>query len=133
MARRILNRRQLREAAEAAERRAAEKERDEEEEDEEEDVEEESEAEAEDELEEDEDKPKKKSRKKASTGTSARQKQRTTKTARMKVVWGVFSNNQTLEKTFEYPQKAEAEKYAAKLSAEKKTTYYVNPVRQPMT
>jgi len=135
MARRILNRRQLREAAEAAERRAAEKERDEEEEEdeEEEDVEEESEAEVEDELEEEEEKPKKKTRKKTSTGTSARQKQRAAKTARVKVVWGVFSNNQTLEKTFEYPQKAEAEKYAAKLSAEKKTTYYVNPVRQPMT
>lgn len=123
MARRIMNRKQLREAVEAAERQAAEEELDEEEQ--------EDEDEGEEDLE-DEDKPKKKVRKKAATTTTPKSKKRTVKAGRVKIVWGVYSSNQTLEKTFEYPQKAEAEKYAAKLSAEKKSSYYVNPVRVPL-
>ena len=36
-----------------------------------------------------------------------------------RVVWGVFNNSNARVETFPYPQKQEAEEYAAKLKAEK--------------
>jgi len=51
---------------------------------------------------------------------------------RVKIVWGVFSNTNHIVATFEYQRRAEAEAYAAKLSDERRATFYVNQVRQFM-
>jgi hypothetical protein len=70
-------------------------------------------------------KPKK--AKKATTRES-----RKAKAVRMRVVWGVFSSSVQCVQTFPYPQKKEAEALAAKLTAEKKSLFFVQPVREPI-
>ncbi len=50
----------------------------------------------------------------------------------MKVVWGVFSNSNQRVATYDYPKRREAEEHAARLSAEKKSTYFVQPVKEPL-
>ena len=137
MARRILNRKDLRADYEAAERRK----QDEEEEDEEEGDEEEEEAEAEgeegegdeEEGEEEEAPPKKK--KKAVVAKEPKPKRsRSAKQVRMKVVWGVFNNSNQRVATFDYPKKQEALDHAAKLQAAKNPPqpFFVQPVKEPM-
>lgn len=54
------------------------------------------------------------------------------KAARMRVVWGVFSSSVQCVQTFPYAQKQEAEALAAKLTAEKKSIFFVQPVREPL-
>lgn len=54
------------------------------------------------------------------------------KPSRMRVVWGVFSSLVQCIQTFPYPQKKEAETLAAKLTAEKKSPYFVQPVKEPI-
>ncbi|MCS7166198.1 MAG: hypothetical protein RMI91_01625 [Gemmatales bacterium] len=54
------------------------------------------------------------------------------KAARMRIVWGVFSSSVQCVQTFPYPQKQEAEALAAKLTAEKKSLFFVQPVREPI-
>jgi FtsZ-interacting cell division protein YlmF len=138
MARRILNRRDLRAANDAAERREAEAEEEEDREDEEEDeesdeTEDEGDAEAGDEDEDEEEaKPKKKAKKKAVAKAPAKRKARGSKSVRMKVVWGVFNNSNARVQTFEYSKRAEAQALADKLTTEKKSTHFVNPVKEPM-
>jgi hypothetical protein len=51
---------------------------------------------------------------------------------RMRVVWGVFSSSVQCVQTFPYPQKREAETLAAKLTAEKKSPYFVQPIKEPI-
>jgi hypothetical protein len=142
MARRTLNRRDLRAAHDAAERREAdaEDEDEEKEDDEEEEAEADDEGEAEAEVDEDEGeaeakpkaKPKAKKKAPAKPKAPSKRKSRSSKSVRMKVVWGVFNNSNARVQTFEYPKRAEAEALAAKLTAEKKTTHFVNPVKEPM-
>lgn len=55
------------------------------------------------------------------------------KGARMRVVWGVFSSSVQCVQTFPYAQKKDAEALAAKLTAEKKALYFVQPVREVMS
>lgn len=137
MARRILNRKDLRADYEEAERRkqAEENEDEDEDEDESDESDEEAEAEAEndeDEEEEEEVAPKKK--KKAAPKVPKPKRTRTVKQVRMKVVWGVFNNSNQRVATYEYPKKKEAEDHAAKLSAAKNPPqpFFVQPVKEPI-
>jgi hypothetical protein len=149
MGRRILNRKDLRADFDAAERRKEDEEPDEEEEeegdedeeeegDEEEEEaaagdEEEEEAAAGDEDDEEEPKPKKKKKKKVVAPPKEKKKTRTRtpKVVRMRVVWGVFSNSHQCVATYEYPRKAEAEQHAARLMADKRSTHFIQPVKEP--
>jgi cobalamin biosynthesis protein CobT len=144
MARRILNRKELRNDYDAAERRKQDDEtgeevQDEEEaegEDDEEDEDEEQpeeEGEGEDEAgEDDEEAPKPKKKKKAPAKPKAKPRTRTPKVTRMKVVWGVFNNSNQRVATYEYPKRKEADDHAAKLTADKKSTHFVQPVKEPI-
>ena len=135
MARRILNRKDLRNDYDAAERRKDEEEEGEdtaeekEEEDEEEAAGEEEEGDEEEEEVEPEEKPKKK---KPAPKAKAKPRSRTVKVTRMRYVWGVFNNSNQCVSTFEYPRRKEADALAAKLTVDKKNTHFVQPVKEPM-
>ncbi|MFO0969535.1 MAG: hypothetical protein U0793_28590 [Gemmataceae bacterium] len=142
MARRILNRKDLRADFDAAERRKEDEETDEEEGEEEEEDEdeeggeeeegaEEEESEGGDEDEEEEEKPKKK-KAKPKAPPKAKPRTRTPKVVRMRVVWGVFSNNNQCVATYEYPKRKDADAHATRLSTEKRSTFFVQPVKEPI-
>jgi hypothetical protein len=137
MARRILNRRELRADFDAAERRKGDEEEGEEVEGEEEEGEEE-EAAADEEGEEDEEEAEEeapappKKRKAAPKAPKAKPRSRTPKVVRMKVVWGVFNNSNQRVATFEYPKRKDADEKAAQLTADKKSTHFVQPVKEPI-
>jgi len=148
MGRRILNRKELRADFDAAERTKGDDEDvvDEEAEDEDEDEEEEEKAGDEEEAEagvaegdEDEDeeaeatpKKKKKPAKAAKAPAAAKPKSRSraAKVIRMKLVWGVFNNSHQCVATYDYPKRKEADAHAAKLMADKKSTHFVQPVKE---
>jgi cobalamin biosynthesis protein CobT len=141
--RRILNRKELRADFDAAERTKKkdeeledEDELEDEEEDEDEDEASDSDDEDEDEDEDDEDAPKKKKKKKAAAPKAAKPKPkartRAAKVVRLKVVWGVFNNSNQRVATFDYPKRQEADDLAAKLTADKKSTHFVQPIKEPM-
>jgi cobalamin biosynthesis protein CobT len=137
MARRILNRKDLRADYEAAERRKQEDDEDEVEDEEEESDEVEDEVEAEDEgeeeaEEEEEEAPKKK--KKAPAKEAKPKRSRAAKQVRMKVVWGVFNNSNQCVAKFDYPKRKEADDHAAKLAAAKTPPqpFFVQPVKEPI-
>lgn len=52
---------------------------------------------------------------------------------RMRLVWGVFSSSVQCVQTFPYSQKKEAEALAAKLTSEKKSLFFVQPIREAIT
>ena len=142
MARRILNRKDLRAANDAAERRLVDDEEvvDEEAGDEEEDEEEKGEADADVdtdvEADEDEDAPVVPKKKKAAPKVKVKGQYRVTRKAkvtRLKVVLGRFQQ----QGTSAWPatpirKKAEAEAHAAKLTADKRNTHFVQPVKEPI-
>jgi cobalamin biosynthesis protein CobT len=135
MARRILNRKDLRADYEAAERRKQEDEdevEDEEEETDESGEEIEAEDEGDEEDEEEEEAPKKK--KKAPAKEAKPKRSRTAKQVRMKVVWGVFNNSNQCVAKFDYPKRREAEEHANKLAAAKTPPqpFFVQPIKEPM-
>ena len=139
MARRILNRKDLRADYEAAERRKGEDEEaeDEEEQDEDEEADEgeeeaaEAEDEAEDEEREEEEAPKKRKPAKEPK-PKAKPRSRAAKITRMKVVWGVFNNSNQRVAVYDYPKRKDADEHAARLTADKKSTHFVQPVKEPM-
>ena len=57
---------------------------------------------------------------------------RVAKVTRMRVLWGVFNNSHQMVATYDYPKKDEAEAHAAKLIADKKSTHFVQPVKEPI-
>lgn len=144
MGRRILNRKEMRADFDAAERRGKEEEeRDEDEEEEEEDEEDEDQEggdEEEDEGEGDDDDeeavaaPPKKKKKKAVAAAKPKPKTRSraAKVTRMRVVWGVFNNSNSCVATYEYPKKEQAIEHAAKLTADKRSTHFIQPVKEPI-
>jgi hypothetical protein len=145
MARRILNRRDLRADAEAAERIKQEDDEDveEEEEGEDEDEEEAADEEADEEVaevdegegedEDEEEKPKKKKKKEPKAPKpKAKPRSRAAKVVRMKVVWGVFNNSNQRIAAYEYPKRKDADDHAARLTADKKSTHFVQPVKEPI-
>jgi len=151
MARRILNRKDLRADFDAAERRKTDEDDDQEEDEEAEDGDEE-EAEGEDEAgeedeaeegagdgEDEEETPKKKKPAKAAKPAKPPKpvkakttRTRTPKVVRMKVVWGVFNNSNQRVAVYDYPKRKEADDHAAKLTADKKSTHFVQPVKEPL-
>jgi hypothetical protein len=142
MARRILNRKDLRADFEAAERRKGEDEEEvegeegeEEEGDEAEEEEEKDEAEdaAGDEEDEEEAPPKKKKPvKEPKPKAKPKSRSRAAKVVRMKVVWGVFNNSNQRVAVYDYPKRKEADDHAARLTADKKSTHFVQPVKEPI-
>jgi cobalamin biosynthesis protein CobT len=141
MGRRILNRKELRADYDEAERRKQPSDEDQEvegeAEDEDEDEDEEAEGEeAEAEGEEDEEAAAaaatKKKKAPPKPKPKAKPRTRTAKVTRMRVVWGVFNNSNQQVTTYEYPKKDEALAHAAKLTADKKSTHFVQPVKEPM-
>jgi hypothetical protein len=130
MARRILNRKDLRADYEAAERRKDEEVDEEEETDEEEldgDVEEQLDVE---EIDEEEVAKKRKPVKEPKP--KAKPRSRGGKITRMKVVWGVFNNSNQRVAVYDYPKRKEAEEHASRLTADKKSTHFVQPIKEPM-
>jgi len=57
---------------------------------------------------------------------------RVAKVTRMRVVWGVFNNSHQKVAEYEYPKRDEADAHAARLTAEKKSTHFVQPVKEPI-
>jgi hypothetical protein len=148
MARRIVNRKEKRAEYEAFEERtkSEDEEVEEEEGDDEEEGDEEEDAEPTDAAAdgeagdaegdgEDEEAPKKKKKKKEPkpkvVKAKAKSRARTPKIVRMKVVWGVFNNSNQRVATYDYPQKKQADEHAAKLIADKRSTHFVQPVKEP--
>jgi hypothetical protein len=133
MGRRILNRRELREDYDAAERKNKEDEVGDEEEAEDEDEEEaevdEEVGDEEEDAEEEAPKPKKKP---AKEKPKTKPRTRTAKVTRMKVVWGVFNNSNQRVAVYEYPKRKDADDHAARLTADKKSTHFVQPVKEPI-
>jgi hypothetical protein len=137
---RTLNRMAMRADFEEEERRGDEEEdRDEEEEedDDEEEGEEDEEPSEEDEEgagDDDEEAPKKPKKKKkvVKEVKPKKSRARAAKVVRMRVVWGVFNNSNNMVASYEYPRKSEAEAHAARLIAEKRSTHFVQPVKEPM-
>jgi hypothetical protein len=114
-----------------------------EDEDEEEDEEEEGEAaeeeggEGEEEEPSDEDDgeaPKKKPRKKKEKVEKPKRvkKPRAGKVVRLRVVWKVLNNSNQPVASYDYSRKGEAEAHAKKLQEEKKQTFFVQPVKEPI-
>jgi hypothetical protein len=135
MARRILNRKDLRADYDAAEaRRKEEEERDEDEEEQEEEEEESAEAEEDEEEgdEDDEEAPVKKKKKAAPIKEAKPKRVRTPKVVRMKVVWKVFNNSNQCVATYDYPKKTEAEEHAKRLMTDKKQTFFIQPIKEPI-
>jgi hypothetical protein len=57
---------------------------------------------------------------------------RVAKVVRMRVTWGVFNNSHQMVAQYDYPKRGDADAHAAKLMADKKTTYFVQPVKEPI-
>ena len=143
MGRRILNRKDLRADFEAAERRGkeADEEVEEEEGEEEDDEEEEEEGESDEESRqagdedadgEEEEKPRKKKKPAKEPKAKTKPRTRTPNVTRMKVLWGVFNNSHQRVAVYDYPKRKEADDHAAKLTADKKSTHFVQPVKEPI-
>lgn len=129
---RTLDRRTLRDQSDAAEAREGDEVEVEEEDDEEEEAEEASDEEGGDEDEESPKPKKKAAAKKAPAKKPAAKRSRTPKEVRMKAVWVVFDNASKRVDTFPYPQKAEAEALLARKQEEKKGTFYLSLVKEPL-
>jgi hypothetical protein len=121
----------LRREAEAAEAR----EKGEEEREDEEEAAEEEEAEAEAEEADEEEAPKKKAppkKKAAAPKKPAAKRVRAQKETRQRAVWVVFDNASKRVETFPFNQKDEAEALLARKQEEKKGTFYLNLVKEPI-
>jgi len=115
MARRILNRKELREEHDASER-----------------IEEEEVEEREEEEEEEEEKEKAESKETKPVKKAARRKPRAKagKEVRLKAFWGVFSQSLNQVAQFEYSQRADAAKKAEELSESRKSPHFVQLVKK---
>ena len=79
--------------------------------------------------------PKKKPKKPAKEPKAPKKpkaRSRTAKVSRMKLVWGVFNNSNVRVAAYDYPKKHEAEEHAARLTTDKKSTHFVQPVKEPI-
>jgi hypothetical protein len=82
---------------------------------------------------EDEEAPKKKKKPaKVKEPKKTKPRSRAAKVVRMKLVWGVFNNSNARVATYEYKQKQEADEHAARLTTDKKSTHFVQPVKEPI-
>ncbi|MCI0380250.1 MAG: hypothetical protein L0215_21910, partial [Gemmataceae bacterium] len=78
--------------------------------------------------------PKKKKPKSKPVKPKAKPKSRarTAKVVRMRVVWGVFNNSNQCIATYDYPKRSDADAHAAKLMNDKRSTHFVQPVKEPI-
>ena len=157
MGRRILNRKELRDNFDAAERRKPGEEEEVADEEVEGDEDEDEDEEADDKGEEEEDgeaveavevgegeddededgEPVPKKKKKAAKVVKPKvakpkSRSRAAKVVRLRLVWGVFNNSHQCVASYDYPKRKDAEAHAAKLMADKKTTHFVQPVKEPI-
>lgn len=107
MARKVINRKELRREADAAER-----------------AEEEAGSESAPATE------KKKTAKKAAAPTKRKSRAKVPKEVRMKALWGVFNQSLKRVAVFEYSERKSADKRAAELTASQKTPHFVQPVKE---
>jgi hypothetical protein len=132
---RIRSRMELREQYEAAEAREREERQrkagDEAEAEEEEEETDEADLEEGDEAEEEEEAPVKK--KKKAPAKEPRPRKKTTKQVRRRVVWVVYDNSNKKVAQYDYTKRQEADDHAARLQAEKKQTYFVQPFKEEIT
>ncbi|MFO0926430.1 MAG: hypothetical protein U0736_05245 [Gemmataceae bacterium] len=77
--------------------------------------------------------PVKKAAKKKKPATEAKPRKKAVKVVRKRIVWVVFDNSSKKVAQFDYPKKAEAEALVEKLKAEKKQTYFVQPIKEEIT
>jgi hypothetical protein len=124
--RRTLNRSDLRAQSEAAEARESEEKDDAEEE--------EAEEAGDDDGGDDEDGAPKKAKVKAKAAPKkkAAPRKKAVKEVRMRAVWVVLDNGGKRLKEFTYAQKADAEAFMAEKAEEKKGTYYIQLVKEPI-
>ena len=101
MARKVLNRKELREESDAAERAGKTKKK------------------AADKTADGEKKP-----------TKRKSRAKVAKEVRLKAFWGVFNQSMKRVALFEYAQKKQADKKAAELTASAKTPHFVQPVKE---
>lgn len=101
MARKVLNRKELREESDAAEREGKAKKKA---------------------VKEGEDVKKKPTKRKS--------RAKTAKEVRLKAFWGVFNQSMKRVALFEYSQRKQADKKAAELSTSAKTPHFVQPVKE---
>jgi hypothetical protein len=101
MARKVLNRKELREESEAAEREAKTKKK----------------------VDKADGEAKKKPAKRKSRAKSAKE-------VRLKAFWGVFNQSMKRVALFEYSQRKQAEKKAAELTTSAKTPHFIQPVKE---
>ncbi|MBL8825395.1 MAG: hypothetical protein JNM18_00320 [Planctomycetaceae bacterium] len=119
MARKVVNRKELRRQADAAEER--------EEEELEDEVEDADDADDDESGDDDDDEPKAK-KKKAPAKKKARTK--TVKEVRLKAFWGVFNQSMKRVALFEYSEKKAAQKKADELTTSQKTPHFIQPVKE---
>ena len=74
-----------------------------------------------------------KKKKKAATPKEPRTRKKVVKVVRQRVIWGVFDNSNKKVQEFEYTQKQAAIDYAERMKADKKTTYFVQPIKVAIT
>ncbi len=129
---RIRSRMELREQYEAAEAREREERERGEEEEELEEEEETDELEHEEGEEGDEEAPAPKKKKKA-PAKEPRVRKKPAKQVRRRLVWVVIDNSNKKVAQYDYARKQEADDHAARLQAEKKSTYFVQPVKEEIT
>ncbi len=75
---------------------------------------------------------KKKAAKPAKEPKKPKSRSRAAKVSRMKMVWGVFNNSNVRVAAYEFRQRNEAEEHAARLTTDKKSTHFVQPVKEPI-
>ena len=77
---------------------------------------------------------KKAAKKKASTAKprSRSKKAKEAPIAGMKLVWGVFNNSNECVETFEYRDRKKADKLAAQLAKKHDSSHFVKPIKEPM-
>ena len=135
---RTQNRLEKRAEHEAYERRQAEEEEDREDDEEEDEDEDEEEGAADEEAgdeeagDDEEAPPPPKMKKPAKEPKKAKPRSRAAKVTRMKLVWGVFNNSNVRVATYEYPKRQDAEEHATRLTTDKKSTHFVQPVKEPI-
>jgi hypothetical protein len=76
--------------------------------------------------------PPKKKKKPAKEPKKAKPRSRTAKVTRVKLVWKVLNNSNQPVATYEFRQKREAEEHAARLTTDKKSTHFVQPVKEAL-
>jgi len=74
-----------------------------------------------------------KAKKKKAPAKEAKPRKKPAKVVRRRVVWVVYDNSNKKIAQYDYTKRAEADEHAARLSTEKKQTYFVQPFKEEIT